>query len=174
MSLIDHAALLAMLDYDPDTGVFVWRQRTDTSPQCNGIHAGKVAGCERTNASGRKYWRIHICGRTFLAHRLAFFWMVGCWPPHEVDHRDNDGLNNKWLNLRPATTSQNGANRGLQSNNTTGMKGVRPGSKLGRYRATININRKQYHLGTYDSPEAAHEVYRKASVAAFGEYARMK
>ena len=40
---------------------------------------------------------------------MAFLYVNGSFPSHVIDHRDTDGTNNRWDNLRPATNSQNGA-----------------------------------------------------------------
>jgi hypothetical protein len=52
--------------------------------------------------------------------------MTGEWPPSKttLDHRHGDRLDNRWKQLRLATPSQQVCNRGLQSNNTSGHKGV--------------------------------------------------
>ena len=41
-----------------------------------------------------------------------------------IDHVDMNGFNNQYSNIRIATRSQNGANRRLQINNTSGYMGV--------------------------------------------------
>ena len=43
----------------------------------------------------------------------------------QTDHKDGNGLNNTRDNLREATISQNGSNRRIGCNNTSGYKGVR-------------------------------------------------
>jgi len=49
----------------------------------------------------------------------------------------------------------------------TGLKGVAKSMKK-RYRARL-CNK---HLGSFDTPEEAHEAYVKAAIERFGEYAR--
>lgn len=169
---LDHAALLAMLHYDPETGIFIWRTREDARPQWNARYAGKVAGYARTATGGRQYWSVRIYDWPFHAHRLAYFYMTGLWPLAEIDHIDNDGLNNRWANLRDATKSQNGANRGASRNNKAGLKGVSFCRKAGRYRATIRLNGKQKWLGYFDTAAAAHEAYKAAAIEKSGEFAR--
>jgi hypothetical protein len=88
----------------------------------------------------------------------------------KIDHKDRDTLNNQKANLRPCTTSQNGANCKRRETNTTGFKGVRRNGS--RYMARIKVNGRELYLGTYDTPEEAHQVYMAAARKYFGEFAR--
>ncbi len=59
-------------------------------------------------------------------------------------------------------------NRALNSNNTTGYKGI---SKKGNgYRAYIKFKRKYYHLGTYKNLDDAVAARKKAEDCLFGEF----
>lgn len=91
-----------------------------------------------------------------------------------VDHRDNDGLNNRRKNLRLATTSQNGMNAGPQKNNTTGFKGVSLVVRNGKYAAVIIADRKHYNLGHFPTPQEAHAAYQGAAKVLHGKFARFK
>jgi hypothetical protein len=170
---LTQAVLRALLDYDPTTGLFTWKWRDDVRPQWNGRYAGKEAGYDWTAGPNVTYRSIRIFDWPFLAHRLAFLYVTGEWPPDAVDHMDMDGLNNRWSNLRPATKEQNAANTRATRNNRTGFKGVSP-SPNGKYRATIHVDGKQRWLGTYATAEEAHTAYAQAAVAKSGLYARLK
>jgi len=89
------------------------------------------------------------------------------------DHADRDGLNNQKYNLRLATTSQNGANRGPERTNQTGYKGVYPERHHGRdlFRARIQVNKRKIHLGRYTTAEAAALAYNRGAMRYFGEFA---
>jgi hypothetical protein len=101
-------------------------------------------------------------------HRL----ILGVTDPNElVDHRDNDGLNNRRLNLRQATRSQNGYNRGAQVNSTSGLKGVRFHKGANKWMAEIYIEKKHIYLGLFETPELAHERYIEAAKEGHGEFA---
>ena len=87
-----------------------------------------------------------------------------------VDHRNGNGLDNRRANLRIATHGQNMRNRGLVATNSTGYKGVQY-RRPGVWRARIQLDRKQLHLGQYPTPEEAAEAYNAAAIKYFGEFA---
>jgi hypothetical protein len=104
--------------------------------------------------------------RTILMHAL----IAGFKGP---DHVNRNGLDNRRINLRPATASQNTANRGRQSNNTSGYKGVVWGKRISKWIARIQVDGKQTYLGFFDDPVEAAHAYNQAASAAFGEYAEL-
>jgi hypothetical protein len=90
----------------------------------------------------------------------------------QVDHADNNGPNNQRSNLRLSTHSQNQRNCKIQSNSTTGFKGVTRRKNERRFSAQIFINGKTMVLGRFDKPEDAAKAYDDAARQHFGEYAR--
>ena len=158
----------AALDYDPVSGMLTWRHRLERSPSWNTRYAGKSAGY-RARQANTSYLQINLNGRKLLAHRLAFLWMTGA-APVEVDHRDMNGLNNRWANLRPCTRSQNKMNRGWQRNALIELKGVTYTHTGLRYRARIKLMGKERHLGCFATPGEAHAVYMEAAREHFGEF----
>ena len=85
-----------------------------------------------------------------------------------VDHRDNNGLNNRRENLRAATAKQNCHNQQLRVNNTSGFKGVsQSGSK---WRVHLGVNGKKVHLGYFLTIEEAHHAYVTAAKELHGEF----
>lgn len=161
--VLTYERLRAALHYDPETGAFT---RLSSSSKKSALLIGKAAGGK--NALG--YWQVGIDRVLYLGHRLAWFYMTGEWPSHEVDHRDMDRANNRWPNLRSATKSNNSQNRGAQANNLCGLKGVAPIGK--RWRATITVDGQQKHLGCRATPEEAHALYVAAAGKYHGEFAR--
>lgn len=139
-----------ILDYNAATGVFRWR--VDMS---SNIKAGMTTG-SRTK---KGYLLIRAERRTYLAHRLAWFWMTGRWPKEQIDHRNRKKDDNRWDNLREATNSENHLNRGPNSNNTSGFKGVSLNSKIGKYEAYLTVHGQRRFLGYHDTPELAHAAY---------------
>ena len=176
-SILTADQLRAALHYDPETGVFTWRERSDRNAQWNSAHAGRRAGYRwKRPDRDMSYLRIRLSGFIYRAHRLAWLYMKGGWPPtgFDVDHEDGDGLNNRWTNLRLATGTQNNANSRRRTDNTSGFKGVRYHAKSGRYQARITRNGRQRSLGLYPTPEEAHSAYTAAASELFGDFARGK
>lgn len=167
---LDQAILRRLLRYSRRTGKFTWRKRSDVRNCWNTRYAGREAGSSWTPGN-ITYRVIRIFDYPFLAHRLAWLYVEGRWPTDGIDHRDLDGENNRWRNLRPATKFQNGANRGPNSNNKTGFKGV--SVRAGRFRATIQVNGKWRSLGVFDSAQEASAAYRAAAIRLAGRFARV-
>jgi len=89
----------------------------------------------------------------------------------ETDHRDNDGLNNQRSNLRPATRSQNNANRRKGAGFSSRFKGVSWAKREGKWDARIKSGGRQRYLGLFESEEAAARSYDAAATELFGEFA---
>jgi hypothetical protein len=68
----------------------------------------------------------------YLAHRVAWFYVTGKWPENQIDHRDGDGWNNRFSNLRKATHTQNLYNQKRRPGGT-GVKGIYWDKKRGAY-----------------------------------------
>lgn len=150
-------------------GVLYWKRRrneTRLERTWNGRFAGKPAGT--TNPHG--YVKIVLSQegkKTFSAHRIIWEMFNGPIPDGLIiDHKN--GLSNKIENLRLANTSQNMANGKKRRGRYP--KGVRAHGK--RYQAQIGVDYQKISLGTYDSPEEAHQAYMTAAKRLFGEFAR--
>lgn len=169
--IITQEILKSLIHYEPETGEFVWLHRPLARKVWNTRYSGKRAGFDwRVPSTKMIYRSIRIFDWPFLGHRLAVLYMTGEWPPNDVDHKDQNGLNNRWTNLRLADKRQNGANRGVSRRNKLGFKGVTVDND-GRFRATLGYKGKQVWLGRYNTPEEAHAAYLKAAREHFGEFA---
>jgi hypothetical protein len=172
--------LRALMHYDPDTGLFRWREGI------NHWRAGLPAGTryrQRKNGperiaivigtSSKKYYEmIGIRKHVYKAHRLAWLYVYGEWPDKEIDHINGDPTDNRIVNLRLATPSQNAANRGLRANNTSGIKGVSWSKRSQRWLVHVTYEGAIYHLGLYDRIEDAKEAREKAADYLHGKFAR--
>lgn len=149
-------------DYNPEMGTFVYLHDVGK------LRAGNAAGWRDV----RGYQKIQIDGREYKAHRLAWLYMTGSWPNKMIDHANGDTGDNRFANLREATSSQNSANSRTYATNTTGLRGVRYQRRDGRWYAILKADGRRMHLGSYASKEEAAEVYRLASAWYFGRFAR--
>jgi len=89
------------------------------------------------------------------------------------DHIDGNIHNNLKSNLRIATRSQNGANRRLGSNNTSGFKEVSWNTAVCKWLARIMVNGSSQHLGYFNDPVRAAFEYNVAATQHFGEFAHL-
>lgn len=136
--MVEHHELKDILTYNPQSGEFVWNK--------NGQRAGSL---KRTRT--KEYWRVGLKGKTYAAHRLAWFYETGEWPRGEIDHINGNGLDNRFLNLREATSAENNRNRRRQSNNTSGFVGVSWCKLTQKWRAELNVNGERVRLGRFDT-----------------------
>jgi len=176
---ISHAYILSILFYDPQTGIFKWRERTpdmftdgghSKEHNCaawNAKFANKEAGCLRDDG----YFVIRLMKRCILSHQLAWFYVYKKWPIGFLDHIDEDKSNNKIENLRQATNAQNMQNRGPQKNNKSGYKGVSYRPDKRKFSAEIYCNKKKERLGYFETAEEAHEAYCRAAKKLHGKFA---
>lgn len=146
--------------YDPEEGELRW------VGGMKGRRAGAVAGCRKP----RGYTMILINGKEYRAHRIIWLWMTGSLPSVGIDHIDGDGHNNRWGNLREATQAQNLRNVRTHRDNKQGLKGVHKARN--RFEARICVDYRSMTIGYYDTPEEAHEAYKKAAYILHGEFAR--
>ncbi len=93
----------------------------------------------------------------------------------ETDHCNQDKLDNRRSNLRPATRQQNTGNCKLRATNHSGFKGVSAYRTNQRWRARITVNNKDQHLGYFPFTRAgkiaAACAYNEAALKYFGNFA---
>lgn len=162
------------LDYDPETGIFVWKKRpaiTTAQKQWNGRYAGKVAGSTEVKHG---YIVIGFAGRLHKAHRLAWLYVYGSLPSQQIDHADRDRSNNKISNLRLATDAENARNASKRKDNSSGAKGVSWHSRRLKWQAQINVRGQRKSLGYFEDVASAKAAYDAAAVRVFGDYAALE
>ncbi len=148
--------LRQILDYNPETGEFRWKRREGVRKETNTLFAGQIAG---GNTASHGYIEIGINNRRYLGHRLAWLYVHGTWPPHQIDHINMVRTDNRIANLRLATFTENKWNRGKNRNNASGYKGVRLHKHSGLYQVRIMRDRKEISLGYYKTVEEAAARY---------------
>lgn len=155
--------LKSILDYDPETGIFVWKIANS-----NRIKIGDTAG----HSCSAGYLQLSIEGKHYYCHRLAWLYIYGKWPRKFIDHTNGNRCDNKINNLREANDSQNSMNQKKPIVNTSGFKGVcfDEMRKKKKYYSQIKKNQKNYFLGYFFTAEEAHEAYCKKGGELHGEF----
>jgi len=158
-----HSYLTSILTYSPETGEFQW-----AAPRPK-VKVGQKAGYLKKN---KGYIYIEIDGKSYSAHRLAWFYVTGNMPIDQIDHINRNKSDNRFENLREATRGQNRANS--KSTNKHGLKGVRllPWMKnAGKcWQAEITHNKKVIYLGCFATKEEAHLAYCDAARKLHGDF----
>lgn len=151
----------ALLHYDPESGVWLWR-----------LHRGKgCAGKPAGTVTTEGYLMIIVDGIRTHASRLAFLYMEGELPPRDADHINRVRSDDRWENLRRATRSQNNVNAPANRRSGTGARGVHFHKGAKRYRAQITKNRKMTSLGYFDTIAEASAAYMRAAKKIYGDFA---
>ena len=166
---MDITTLQEALNYAPKTGLFFWKKRplhhfknSHGMNIWNSRYAEKQAGTIYTPTKYSNYKRIKIVvkNKPLMAHQIAWTFVYGAIPESLfIDHMDGNATNNAISNLRLVTHSENHRNRYIQSNNTSGVTGIRFINN--KWRARIKIHGKEKHLGTFETKEQAIEVRKK-------------
>lgn len=157
------ARVRELFDYDPISGQLIWKVATSSRNP-----VGSVSG----TLTVRGYRFISIDWNRYLAHRIVWLWNNGTMPSGDIDHINGDKSDNRLENLRVANRSQNMSNTGLRRDNSSGYKGVTWHAQSRKWRALIHVNKKQTHLGLFDTPEKAYAAYCAAAKEVFGEFAK--
>ena len=139
--MLDRQHLFLLLDYDPETGVFRWRT------QRRNIVAGTVAG----SLDGKGYLRLTIDYTEYRAHRLAWFYMTGVWPDVEVDHKNRCRTDNRWCNLRLATSGEQKQNAATRCDSSTRVRGVGFLASKQKWLVRIAVGGTRRYVGLFDT-----------------------
>jgi hypothetical protein len=97
--------------------------------------------------------------------------ITGAKPSEQVDHKNHDTLDNRIENLRLCSISQNQANRRIDSDSSSGHKGVSWHRRIGKFQARLGVLGKREHIGYFDSAEDAARAYAVRASQRFGEFA---
>lgn len=148
---LTQAELKRVLAYNADTGVFTWREKIARK-----IRVGCIAGSIRHDG----YVLIQFNMKRYLAHRIAWLYVYGEFPPYQIDHIDGNPSNNVIANLRPATSQENNQNQIFpRKDSTSGFMGVYFHKTNGKFIARISTGVNRKHLGCFDTADEASASY---------------
>lgn len=120
----------------------------------------KVAICE--DAQG--YLRTKLAGKSYKAHRVAWFIVHGVWPTDELDHGKHKRNDNRLSELAQTSHKDNSRNRSKNHNNTSGVTGVIWDSASQKWMAQIEIHGKNKNLGRFTAFDLAVEARLAAEI----------
>lgn len=143
------------LSYDPASGIFTVLKSSGRRK------AGDQAGYVRPDG----YRMLMVDGKWHYAHRLAWSFLTGRDPANEIDHINGDRDDNRAANLRECSRSENMRN--------TKKKGVCFHKGQAKWQASIRLNGKRFHLGTFASEDEAIRAYQAAAIRLHGEFANV-
>lgn len=152
--------LFEYLRYNETKGEFTWIKRPNKN-----IHLHTRAGTK--NSAG--YRVISLFGKRYLEHRLAWFYVHGEMPKHEIDHINQIRDDNRISNLRQVTRSENQRNKTRKDSRVDEI-GIWWCRRRKRYIAEISLNgKKVYQKSFTDIDEAISARKAKALELGFHE-----
>jgi len=146
MKRLTEDRLKEVLDYDTDTGIFIWKERVKSDDAWLSW-GGKVAGCTRHDG----YISIRVDDKQYLAHRLAWLYTHGYLPENDIDHINGNTGDNRISNLREVSHACNMQNQKIRSTNKSGITGVSWDKRRKKWHVNISINNKQTYTGRFNN-----------------------
>jgi len=133
---INQEQLKELLHYDPETGVFKWKDTFGWKAK-----QGTIAG----GINGSGYIYIRLKRKKYRAHRLAWLYTY----------------DNRLVNLRAVSGKENSRNQFIPTNNTSGHIGVSWHTKNNRWRVSVS----KVYYGSFecksDAIAKAKKVYKE-------------
>lgn len=137
---ISQEELKRPFDYNPETGVVT--RKVSVSRKCR---EGDVVGSRDVHG----YLDVRISGTLYRLHRLIWRLVTGVTPPEDIDHVNHDKDDNRWINLRLVSPTENLRNSSRYSNNTSGHLGVYWNKPTQKWMAYIWVGGKMKGLGYF-------------------------
>ena len=173
--IVSPETIRELLDYDPDTGVMIWRKRAPelfgsekAQKTWNSRFEGKAIGARHTHG----YLKACVNYEQHYVHRLAFAHYHGRWPENEIDHINGIRTDNRIGNLREVTRVENLQNQKLGSlrSRPDGLLGAHWSKDRNKWVAHIMVEKKSYHLGVFDDKREAQAAYLRAKLKLHSGY----
>lgn len=156
--MITQQDVKALFHYDPETGVVTKLVSTQ-----NRVKVGDIVGSKTTRPDGKTYIRTTIKRVPYLLHRIIWLYCHGEFPD-EIDHINGDGADNRLINLRNVSRGENMKNRRLPASSSSGCVGVSFNKSRNRWYASISVDKKDIHLGSYINKFDAIKARNEASI----------
>lgn len=140
-SKLTQERLKEVLDYDPETGIFTWKESRGRRT------IGSIAG----GVKKRGYISITVDYISYFAHRLAWLYEYGYFPENSIDHKNRNKGDNRISNLREVSAVCNARNCNIAKNNKTGVTGIYFHKKEKKFKAQIKLPEKSVFLGSFNT-----------------------
>ena len=151
---MDAETLRGIVVYDENAGTLRWRNNHKT---LSWIKAGDIVG---KGSKKNGYLSTSIGKKQYYQHRLVWLYVYGEWPTSSIDHINGDKSDNRIVNLRLATASQNQHNRKKTKNRDTPVGAYK--HYRGGWYSTIMVNKTKKYLGSFKTAEEAAAAYAQA------------
>lgn len=145
---------------------------------CIPLASGEIAICDRSQFEKVRIHNWHLIGdgypSTLISKKYKMLHRFIFETDKIIDHINGNKLDNRLINLREATHTENMQNRKTHKCNPTGYKGVTLSHrKVNKYRVSIRVNGKNICLGSYEKAIYAAIVYDEAARKYFGPFAKV-
>ena len=178
--VVDPSILGSLLRYEPETGKLFWLPRP-VEMFAEGGHSVEH-NCRKWNARyanqealfalhDRGYLTGTLLGQKCFAHRVIWALQTGKWPDAEIDHINGKRSDNRWINLREATSAENKRNRHCVDGVSSRFRGVSWATREGKWQACIQTAGKKVHLGYFLDETTAARAYDESARRLHGAFA---
>lgn len=139
-------------------GLLYWKVRTS-------IKSRKMPGDIAGSVKKGRYSTVQFMGDNYLVHRVIWEMHYGeITEGMHIDHINHERSDNRIENLRLVTNNQNRINQRMDKRNSPGKTGVYWHKSQMKWIASIGVNGKNLHLGTFSDFESASKARSDAEI----------
>ncbi len=151
--------LKELFDIDIQNGKFFWKKPSKYHSNLIGKEAGFAS---------KDYWIIKINKKAYKRGRLIFLYANGKFPEPCIDHINGIKTDDRLINLREATITQNNWNHKFRKKSNNLPMGIRFQSN--KFIARISHNKNQIHIGSFEKLNDAVNAYKQKRIELYGQY----